>query len=169
MEFSKQPVALFVENFDFKKTSEKFSRHVELLTNSIRAVFCGPRSCGKTNALLAPLTHPNGLRFDNLYIYSKTLRQPKYEFSWKVIEFIESMRYFAFSEHDDVISPEASTAQLDHDIRRYCLWETRQCAVFFCMGRHNNVDSFYLNQSYARIPEHLIRKNINLLVLFKQD
>ena len=37
------------------------------------------------------------------------------------------------------------------------------------MGRHKNVDCFYLSQSYAHIPKHLIRHNVNLLVLFRQD
>ena len=37
------------------------------------------------------------------------------------------------------------------------------------MGRHSNVDCFYLCQSYARIPKHLIRDNANFLMLFKQD
>ena len=41
--------------------------------------------------------------------------------------------------------------------------------AFFCMGRHRNVDSFYLCQSYARIPKHLVRDNINLLIIFRQD
>lgn len=40
---------------------------------------------------------------------------------------------------------------------------------YFCMGRHKNVDCFYLSQSYAHIPKHLIRENTNFLVLFKQD
>ncbi|EZA56585.1 hypothetical protein X777_03263 [Ooceraea biroi] len=41
---------------------------------------------------------------------------------------------------------------------------------YFSMGRHSNVDSFYLCQTYARIPKHLIfRDNTNLLILFKQD
>ncbi|KAL6256683.1 hypothetical protein P5V15_012802 [Pogonomyrmex californicus] len=37
------------------------------------------------------------------------------------------------------------------------------------MGRHSNVDCFYLCQTYARIPKHLIRDKANLLILFKQD
>jgi len=37
------------------------------------------------------------------------------------------------------------------------------------MGRHSHVDCFYLCQSYARIPKHLIRDNVYLLILFKQD
>ena len=41
--------------------------------------------------------------------------------------------------------------------------------AFFCMGRHKKVDCFYLCQSYAQVPKHLIRDNVNLLVLFRQD
>jgi len=35
------------------------------------------------------------------------------------------------------------------------------------MGHHANVDCFYLCQTYARIPKHLIHDNANLLILFK--
>ena len=37
------------------------------------------------------------------------------------------------------------------------------------MGRHRNIDSFYLFQTYTRIPKHLIRDNANMIILFKQD
>ena len=37
------------------------------------------------------------------------------------------------------------------------------------MGHHKNVDSFYLCQSYAQVSKHLVRDNLNLLVLFQQD
>ena len=37
------------------------------------------------------------------------------------------------------------------------------------MGRHEKVDSFYLWQSYTRIPKHSIRDNVNLLAVFRQD
>jgi len=40
---------------------------------------------------------------------------------------------------------------------------------YFSMGRHANIDCFYLFQTYARIPKHLIRDNANLLILFKQE
>ncbi|EZA51131.1 hypothetical protein X777_10440, partial [Ooceraea biroi] len=39
----------------------------------------------------------------------------------------------------------------------------------FLMGRHSLVDCFYLCQTYARIPKHLMRDNANLLILFRQD
>jgi len=35
------------------------------------------------------------------------------------------------------------------------------------MSRHVNVDCFYLCQTYAKIPKHLIRNNANHLILFK--
>jgi len=41
--------------------------------------------------------------------------------------------------------------------------------AYFAMGRHSFVDSFYLCQSYAKIPKHLIRDNANMLIIFKQD
>lgn len=37
------------------------------------------------------------------------------------------------------------------------------------MGRHKRIDCFYLSQSYAHIPKHIIRENTNFLILFKQD
>ena len=37
------------------------------------------------------------------------------------------------------------------------------------MGRHRLIDCFYLCQTYAQIPKHLIRDNLNFLVLFRQD
>ena len=37
------------------------------------------------------------------------------------------------------------------------------------MGRHADLDCFYLCQTYAKISKHLIRDNANLLILFKQD
>jgi len=39
---------------------------------------------------------------------------------------------------------------------------------YFLMGRHANVNYFYLCQMYAKIFKHLIRDNANLLILFKQ-
>ena len=41
--------------------------------------------------------------------------------------------------------------------------------AYFCMGRHRDVDSFYLCQSYAQVPKHLVRDNINFMVIFRQD
>lgn len=40
---------------------------------------------------------------------------------------------------------------------------------YFAMGRHKQIDSFYLTQTYSKIPKQLIRDNANFLIIFKQD
>ena len=40
---------------------------------------------------------------------------------------------------------------------------------YFCRGRHNNVNVFYLCQSLHKIQKRCIRENANVFVLFHQD
>ena len=40
---------------------------------------------------------------------------------------------------------------------------------FFTRGRHNNIDTIYITQSYFHLPRQTIRENANILVFFKQD
>ena len=40
---------------------------------------------------------------------------------------------------------------------------------YFCRGRHNNVNVFYLCQSLPKIQKHCIRENANVFILFHQD
>ena len=102
-----QNACLPIANFDvFSSDEQMFKRHGDLLPSSIRAIFCGPSNCGKTNALLALLVHPNGLRFENVYIWSKSLNQPKYQFLKDLLEPIDEVQYFPFSDHEQVILPD---------------------------------------------------------------
>ena len=39
---------------------------------------------------------------------------------------------------------------------------------FFIRGRHNNLDIFYLSQSYFDLPKRTIRNNIIKIILFNQ-
>ena len=39
---------------------------------------------------------------------------------------------------------------------------------FFITGRHNNLDIYYLSQSYFDLPKTTIRKNSNKIILFNQ-
>ena len=69
MDFEEQSVKLPIENFDAVVEHDKRAkRHDDLLPDSIRAIFCGPSNCGKTNSLLALVTHPNGDRFENVCV-----------------------------------------------------------------------------------------------------
>lgn len=170
MDFKTHLVTMPVKNFDcIADTEKKIKRHGELLPNSIRAACVGPSNCGKTNSLLTLITHPNGLRFENVYVYSKSLSQPKYKFLEKLLKATKCVKYFSFSEHESVISPDdilPNSLMIFDDVA--CESQS-SIKAFFCMGRHKSVDSFYLCQSYAKIPKHLVRDNVNFLIIFRQD
>ena len=40
--------------------------------------------------------------------------------------------------------------------------------LFFTRGRHNNIDTYYISQSYFHLPKNAIRNNSNIIILFKQ-
>ena len=65
------------------------SRHRLLLPDSIRSIVCGPSACGKTNVMFNLLFDVNGLRFANLYVFSKSLFQRKY----RMLETLMSVSY----------------------------------------------------------------------------
>ena len=107
MDFVENSTKLPVQNFDVIAEQEKrVKRHGNLLPSTIRAIISGPSDCGKTNSLLALVTHLNRLRFENIYIYSKSLNQAKYKFLQKIINSIDGMQYLPFSNHDEVVSPD---------------------------------------------------------------
>ena len=171
MQLKSERVKLPVANFDTLIPQEKkrVQRHGCLLPDSIRAVFCGPSNCGKTNALLALILHPNGLKFNNVYVYSKSLKQPKYKFLEWVLNDVDEVGYYPFSEHEEVVPPNEAQPNSIIVFDDVACEKQDNMRSFFCMGRHAHVDSFYLCQTYARIPKHLVRDNVNLLLLFRQD
>lgn len=170
MKFKKKCLKLPVTNFDDLVETEKINkRHGVLLPDSIRAIICGPSNSGKTNALLTLITHSNGLRFENIYIYSKSLNQPKYKFLDRIIKPLKDVNYYPFTDGDKVINVnnvKPNSIMIFDDV---ACEKQDNIRAYFCMGRHRNVDSFYLCQTYARIPKHLVRDNTNFLILFRQD
>lgn len=41
--------------------------------------------------------------------------------------------------------------------------------AYYTRGRQNNCDTFYISQSYFRLPRHSVRENSNFIILFPQD
>ena len=78
MRFVRQPQTIQVTNFDDKVDlmhENNLRKHGNMLPNSIRGIICGPSNCGKTNVLISLLESPHGVRFENVYVYSKSLQQ----------------------------------------------------------------------------------------------
>lgn len=144
-------------------------RHGELLPNSVRCIICGPSNCGKTNLLIGLLIHENGLRFQNVYVYSKTLHQPKYIFLERVLQRVPSLSFQKYCENEEVLSVQNAKPYSVIIFDDVACENQNNMRDYFAMGRHKNIDCIYVNQTYTKIPKQLVRDNANVIVLFKQD
>lgn len=168
MRIVQQKAVLPITNRDFSD-APKAHRHGPLLPSTIRAIVAGPSNCGKTNVIISLLEHPNGLRFENVYVYSKSLNQPKYEYLEKLFKPIKGIGYYPYRDSENIISPSQAKPNSIFIFDDVACENQNVIRDYFCMGRHNSVDCFYLCQTYTHIPKHLIRDNANLIILFKQD
>lgn len=168
MRIKKQDFSLPIKNFDLNQ--DNYQKHGQLFGgNCKRGLIVGPSGCGKTNVIISLVTDVNGLRFENIYVYSKSLYQSKYDYLRKLFTPLKFIGYFESSNAEDIVSPneiKPNSVIIFDDI--VC---TNQNLMrdYFCFGRHKNTDCFYLCQTYSSIPKQLIRDNANLLVIFQQD
>lgn len=170
MRLTTQGSGITIQNFDGyigSGVGHSRKKHGPLLPDSIRCIIAGPSNSGKTNALFNLLFDPNGLVFENIYVFSKSLYQPKYKFLSKALP--KEIDYFAYNENELILNPS------DAKPNSIMIFDDISCEKhdnirsYFSMGRHKNIDTFYLGQSYSRIPKQLIRDNCNLIILFRQD
>lgn len=169
MKLIKQPVSLEINEIKPRTHFSHNIRHSILLPNSIRCIICGPSNCGKTNIMLSLLLHENGLKFQNIYLYSKTTFQPKYRFLEEVLTTIPDIKFFMFQDEKDVISPNEALEKSIFIFDDVTCENQNNIRDYFSMGRHKGIDCFYLSQTYSKIPKQLIRDNVNFLIIFKQD
>ncbi|KYN06865.1 hypothetical protein ALC62_02179 [Cyphomyrmex costatus] len=170
MRFVHQSQSIKVTNLDGKvQTNKEMRKQGNMLPSSIRAIICGPSNCGKTNVLISLLESPNCVRFENVYVYSKSLQQPKYRYLKNLLATIEEINYFTLSNNSEIIPPSEALPNSIFIFDDVACDKQDAIREYLAMGRHANVDCFYLCQTYAKIPKHLIRDNANLLILFKQD
>lgn len=172
MDIIQQNEKLEINNLDYlteDNVINKKSKHGSLLPNTVRCIISGPSNVGKTNVAFNLLTNVNGLHFNNLYIFSKSLNQPKYLLLEKIVANIPEVTLYKYNANEEIMEPSQAkpysiflfddVSSENHNIIR----------MYFAMGRHNHIDSIYIGQTYSKIPKQLIRDNVNLLVIFKQD
>ncbi|BES89644.1 Poxvirus A32 protein [Nesidiocoris tenuis] len=176
MRFVKQGVRLKVcDPVEEKKESSGKSLHGVLFgTHRIRALICGPSGSGKTSAVLSLLLHPNGLRYANVYVFSRTLNQGKYEFLQRVLDGLEpGINYFGIGPGDngeieflppDQIRPNSIVVFDDLGTGDYEI--VRQ---YFAFSRHFSIDVLFCCHSYVSVPKNLIRINLTMILAFKMD
>ena len=76
-----------------------------------------------------------------------------------------------FNTHNEIPDPKTLDSKLKHVIVFDDCMSDNQAKIgsYFCRGRHNNVNCFYISQSYFRIPRQEVRLNLNFLILFRQS
>jgi len=158
MKFLRQPLTIRITNCDDRlrlmgNNTEK-RKHGTMLP-TIRAI-CVPSNCDKINVLISLLESPHGVRFENVYVYSKSLQQRKYRYLKNLLISIDKIGYFTFSKKSDVIPPSEARPNSIFVFDDVACDKQDAVRQYFSMGRHSNVDCFYLCQTYARIPKHLI-------------
>lgn len=170
MKILQHSVTLPIKNHDDIAGSTPFRKHGILFGgNSKRGLIVGRSGCGKTNVILSLLEHPNGLRFENVYLYSKSLYQPKYEYLKMLLTSIEEIGYYEFADGESIIPPDRVLPNSVIIFDDVVLCDQNIIKGYFCFGRHKNTDCFYLSQTYSSIPKQLIRDNANLIIVFQQD
>jgi GTPase SAR1 family protein len=167
MKIVKQKTSLKIDNNDL--VDEKHIKHSALFPRTLRCLIIGPSNCGKANVIISLIEHENRLKFKNVYVYSKSLYQPKYVHLENLLKPIKCIGYYAFNNSENIINP--SNARSDSIFIFDDVACDKQDIIreYFSLGRHNKIDCFYLRQTYAKIPKHLIGDNANTFVIFKQD
>lgn len=130
----------------------------------------GPSGCGKTNLLISLIESENGIKFENLYLCSKTLEQDKYKYLRKILTPIKGIGFHTYTSSDDVIAPNEAKRNSVFIFDDVICDKSQNCVRnLFCMGRHYKTDVIYLTQTLTKLNKHLIRDNCNFVILFKQD
>ena len=122
--------------------------------NNNRTLLVGASFAGKTYLMLKILSR---IPYRDIYIITKS---PPEEYSNSKIK---------IKEISDEIKPlneyENSIIVFDDILGSS---NSRFIDQFFIRGRHNNLDIYYLSQSYFDLPKRTIRNNSNKIILFNQ-
>nr|CAI5847572.1 unnamed protein product [Callosobruchus analis] len=143
-----------VVNYDVPAQEASFRKHGPLFGGeSKRALIVGASGSGKTNIMISLITHPNGLRFSNVYLYCKSPYQPKYQYLRNVLQPLKEIGYFEYTEDKDIIPPN--------------LMKPNSLIIFddvaSCLKTYSCFSNLY------SIPKHLLRDNATLLIVLPQD
>ena len=163
-------------NYNEFCNSNKYQKHAEIFPSSIRMIIAGSSGCGKTNLMINFLMG-GVLEYNNVIIYTTTPYQKLHEF---LRSFYDELRkqyrlnkgIVTFLSPDDAID---DPSELDPNKTHIVIFDDvmnekqKVMTDYFCRGRHNNTNAFYLCQSLHQVKKHGIRQNANIFVLFRQD
>ena len=127
---------------------------IENGNNNNRTLLVGPSVSGKTYLMLKTLSRkPNR----DIYIITKSPPEQYTNSKIKIKEIGDEIKSLNEYENGIIVFDDI----LDSSNSRFI-------DQFFIRGRHNNLDIYYLSQSYFDLPKRTIRNNSNKIILFNQ-
>ncbi|KAJ8878596.1 hypothetical protein PR048_019177 [Dryococelus australis] len=130
------PIRIHAEDEDILHES----RNGSLFPNTVRCIMAGPSGCGKTCVLLSLLEEETGLRFENVYLYSRSLQQPKYRRLARVLQAVEGTGYFPCGDNEAIVPPSEALRNSIFVFNGIACEKQTCIQEYFSMGRHANVE-----------------------------
>nr|CAI5865980.1 unnamed protein product [Callosobruchus analis] len=93
--------------------------------------------------MISLITHPNGLRLSNVYIYCKSPYQPKYQIFAQSVGTIKGNGYLEYTDDKNIVPPnliKPNSLIIFDDVASCSQDIIRQ---YYSFGRHRNTDCFY--------------------------
>ena len=77
----------------------------------------------------------------------------------KILHSVNGVEYYPFDEHNDniIITPSEAKANSVIVFDDVACEKQDNIRAFSSMGRHKDVDCFYLSQTYAHIPKYIAK------------
>ena len=152
-----------IDNNQIDDNNENHNNQIDDKNNQIenncnRTLIVGPSFCGKTHLLLNKLQL---IRLDDN--------------TRKIHIITRSPEQYNKIEIEDVSVEDDLGDKSIQDFKNCCvvfddMLDSNQKLIdpFFTRGRHNELDVYYLSQSYFDLPKRTIRNNSNIIILFRQ-
>ena len=122
--------------------------------NNNRSLLVGPSFSGKTYLMLKILSR---IPDRDIYIITKSPPEQYSNSKIKIKEISDEIKRLNEYENGIVVFDDILGSS-----------NSRFIDQFFIRGRHNNLDIYYLSQSYFDLPKRTIRNNSNKIILFNQ-
>ena len=122
--------------------------------NNNRALLVGSSFAGKTYLMLKILSR---MIDRDIYIITKSPPEQYTNSKLKIKEITDEIKPLNEYENGVIVFDDILGSS-----------NSRFIDQFFIRGRHNNLDIYYLSQSYFDLPKRTIRNNSNKIILFNQ-
>ena len=122
--------------------------------NNNRSLLVGPSFSGKTYLMLKILSR---IPDRDIYIITKSPPEQYTNSKIKIKEISDEIKPLNEYENGIIVFDDILGSS-----------NSRFIDQFFIRGRHNNLDTYYLSQSYFDLPKRTIRNNSNKIILFNQ-